>query len=183
MRRAVRALGGGHARVRQPGRAAPAAGRRARRRRECDVIVLLPNGPKTGVGRSTLMGGVGTLQVRVGDEKVLSMHPDRTLFLCYPGVDGMAEACLRRYRGPLLLYVGEGRYAFFCCSPSSVARRSQPCPLPWVLLRALALAARSIQLHGLSCESIGGGDLTGAVRMPPTDFSRRWSWSGTWCKS
>eukprot|EP01047_Picozoa_sp_COSAG01_P028971 COSAG01_NODE_1968_length_8769_cov_5.768166_2_plen_135_part_00 len=97
------------------------------------------------------------------------MHPDRTLFLCYPGVDGMAEACLRRYRGPLLLYVGEGRYAR--CSPSSVARRSRPCPLPWVLLRALALAARSIQRRGLSCESVGGGDIRGGANATDGFFT------------
>ena len=45
--------------------------------------------------------------VRVGGAHVASKHPDRTLFLCWPLMNGMAMDALRCYRGSRAVYVGE----------------------------------------------------------------------------
>lgn len=45
--------------------------------------------------------------VRKGAISKLSGKPDRTLFLCWPPMTGMAVNALRRYRGNRIIYIGE----------------------------------------------------------------------------
>lgn len=47
-------------------------------------------------------------QVSLGVAADAERHPDRTLFLCWPPMTGMAAKCLAHYRGQRLAYVGEG---------------------------------------------------------------------------
>jgi hypothetical protein len=48
-------------------------------------------------------------RVEEGDEARVDDHEDCTLLLCWPAGGAMAVNALRRYRGPCLAYVGEGR--------------------------------------------------------------------------
>jgi hypothetical protein len=47
-------------------------------------------------------------EVARGRPPILARHADRSLFLCWPGMDGMAAACLRHWRGATVAYIGEG---------------------------------------------------------------------------
>ena len=56
-------------------------------------------------------GSSGADAVFHGDETMLLLHPERTLFLCYPPGAGnrMAERCVRVAMCDVIAYVGEGR--------------------------------------------------------------------------
>ena len=54
----------------------------------------------------SLPGHGGT--VHVGGIEQIHIHPERTLFLCYPPVGPMALECLTSYTGDYFIYVGEG---------------------------------------------------------------------------
>ena len=56
-------------------------------------------------------GSFGADAVYHGDETMLLLHPERTLFLCYPPGAGnrMAERCVRVAMCDTIAYVGEGR--------------------------------------------------------------------------
>lgn len=50
-------------------------------------------------------------RVEFGDEATLDRYPDRALFLCFPPgpPSSMALDCLKRFKGDIVVYVGEGR--------------------------------------------------------------------------
>lgn len=53
---------------------------------------------------------VGESEILTGDASAARMHPDRTLFLCWPMYDNpQAYIALKSYTGQTLVYVGEGR--------------------------------------------------------------------------
>lgn len=43
-----------------------------------------------------------------GQPEILSLYPERTLFLCWPPMSEMAGDCLKAYQGKRLVYIGEG---------------------------------------------------------------------------
>lgn len=46
--------------------------------------------------------------VKVGNEKAISLHPKRTLFLCWhPHKSSMAHECLKKFKGDTVIYIGE----------------------------------------------------------------------------
>jgi hypothetical protein len=45
--------------------------------------------------------------VAIGTEAAVHLHEDRTLFLCWPPMTGMAARALEFYRGRRLVYIGE----------------------------------------------------------------------------
>lgn len=56
-------------------------------------------------------------KVERGDHQVISEHPGRTLFLCWPPHDEpMAYHCLAAYRGKTLAFVGDGDGGCTACS-------------------------------------------------------------------
>jgi hypothetical protein len=59
--------------------------------------------------------------IRLGDERAVLRHPDRSLFLCWPpwGSD-MADRALAAYAGDLVIYVGE--WLGGCATPAFFAR-------------------------------------------------------------
>lgn len=46
--------------------------------------------------------------VEQGDQAVLSGHPDRSLFLCWPPLFSSLGDCLTYYRGDTVAYIGDG---------------------------------------------------------------------------
>ena len=46
--------------------------------------------------------------VEKGEPNVLAKHKDRALLLVYPPPGVMAEECLQNYKGPVVIYCGEG---------------------------------------------------------------------------
>ena len=52
--------------------------------------------------------GVLHFDVRPGTWLSVKQHADRTLFLCWPPMNPMANNTLRCYRGACLVYIGEG---------------------------------------------------------------------------
>ena len=46
--------------------------------------------------------------VLMGEPRDLARHPDRTLFLCWPPINNMAEDCLKWFRGGTSVYLGTG---------------------------------------------------------------------------
>lgn len=47
--------------------------------------------------------------VSKGGPEECQHHADRTLFLCWPYMNEMAEECLKHYAGKRLIYIGEGQ--------------------------------------------------------------------------
>ena len=54
------------------------------------------------------LDGTSWHPVEVGGVETIALHPERTLFLCWPPYESpMALECLRAYRGDTFAYVGE----------------------------------------------------------------------------
>lgn len=49
-------------------------------------------------------------EVMCGEPRHLAGYRDRTLFLCWPILGGMAAQCLREWRGEVLVYIGDPRF-------------------------------------------------------------------------
>jgi hypothetical protein len=72
-----------------------------------DVIAFDRHPPKV-VRNPWFNSGVASyFPVARGGVPRAGRYPDRTLLLCWPPMDGMANRALRCYRGSTLIYVGE----------------------------------------------------------------------------
>lgn len=73
-----------------------------------DILAFDPHPPvKAGVNRWHRQPGL-FFEVQAGDSEVVRMHPDRTLFLCWPPHDSDAALkTLRKYKGRAVIYVGD----------------------------------------------------------------------------
>ena len=83
------------------------------------------------------------VQVVHGDESLVSQNPKHTLLLVYPGPDDMAQKALERYKGNVLLYVGEPLLCWdvLHCTVLRVSCGvlSGECPVVCMRIRFLAL--------------------------------------------
>ena len=59
-------------------------------------------------GRNGWCDATPYYQIAIGGPAAVRLHADRTLFLCWPPMSRMAARSLWLYRGPLLVYIGEG---------------------------------------------------------------------------